>query len=64
MSDAELAREKALVDERAAATETHGVGASTFRTPFALVLFAWACVGDPAGLGHLDTLQKAVVLFH
>jgi len=60
----ELAREKALAHERAAAAETHGVGASTFRTPAALVLFAWACVGIPLAWGIWITLQKAVVLFH
>ncbi|MFY1986939.1 OFA family MFS transporter [Achromobacter xylosoxidans] len=64
MSDEELAREKALAHERAAAAETHGVGASTFRTPAALVLFAWACVGIPLAWGIWITLQKAVVLFH
>ena len=64
MTDEELAREKALAHERAAAAETHGVGASTFRTPAALVLFAWACVGIPLAWGIWITLQKAVVLFH
>jgi MFS family permease len=64
MNDEELAREKALAHERAAASETHGVGASAFRTPMALVLFAWGCVGIPLAWGIWITLQKAVVLFH
>jgi len=64
MTDEELAREKALAHERAAAAETHGSGTSTFRTPLALVLFAWACVGIPLAWGVWITLQKAVVLFH
>jgi len=64
MTDEELAQEKALAHERAAAAETHGVGTSTFRTPAALVMFAWACVGIPLAWGIWITLQKAVVLFH
>jgi MFS family permease len=64
MNDEELAREKALAHERAVATETHGVGTSAFRTPAALVVFAWACVGIPLAWGIWITLQKAVVLFH
>src|ERR1043165_4246769 len=47
MTDEELAKEKALAHERAVAAETHGVGKSSFRTPPALIAFAWACVGIP-----------------
>ncbi|MDQ8032600.1 MAG: OFA family MFS transporter, partial [Bordetella sp.] len=64
MTDEELAHEKALAHERAARAEVHGEGRSTFRTPAALVLFAWACVGIPLAWGIWITLQKAVLLFH
>ena len=64
MNDEELAREKALAHERAAAAEVRGQSSSTFRTPMALVLAAWACVGIPMAWGIWITLQKAVVLFH
>ncbi|WP_144630962.1 OFA family MFS transporter [Bordetella genomosp. 13] len=64
MNDEELAREKALAHERAAASEVRGQSSSTFRTPIALVLAAWACVGIPMAWGIWITLQKAVVLFH
>ncbi len=64
MTDEELAREKALAHERAAAAEVRGQSTSTFRTPMALVLAAWACVGIPLAWGIWITLQKAVVLFH
>ncbi|SAI30635.1 MFS permease [Bordetella ansorpii] len=64
MTDEELAREKALAHERAAAAEVQGQSTSTFRTPMALVLAAWACVGIPMAWGIWITLQKAVVLFH
>jgi len=64
MTDEELAQEKALAHERAVAAEVQGEGTSTFRTPLALVLAAWACVGIPLAWGIWITLQKAVVLFH
>lgn len=64
MTDEELAREKALAHERAVASEVHGSGSSTYRTPMALVLFAWAAVGIPLAWGIWVTLQKTAVLFH
>ncbi|MEQ4616753.1 MAG: OFA family MFS transporter [Corticimicrobacter sp.] len=63
MTDEELAKEKALASERAAQAEVQGSGRSTFRTPFILVLFAWACVGIPLLWGIWITLQKTVILF-
>ncbi len=64
MSDEELAREKALAHDRRTATQVHGPSASTFRTPLALVLAAWACVSVPLAWGVWITLQKAAVLFY
>ncbi|VFR19603.1 MFS permease [plant metagenome] len=64
MTDEELAREKALAHERAVASEVRGSGSSTYRTPMALVLFAWAAVGIPLAWGIWVTLQKTAVLFH
>ncbi len=62
MSDEELAVEKALAHDRAAAAEVHGEGGVS-RTPLALVLFAWAAVGIPLAWGISITLQKTAVLF-
>ena len=64
MTDDELAREKALAHERAAASEVQGTGAAGAATPTVLVGFAWAAVGIPLAWGIWVTLQKAVVLFH
>ncbi|MFA4913322.1 MAG: MFS transporter, partial [Burkholderiaceae bacterium] len=64
MSDEELAHEKALAHERAAASEVKGSGSgSGSATPTAVVAFAWAAVGIPLAWGIWITLQKAVVLF-
>jgi len=62
MTDEELAREKALAHERAAAAEARGQG-SAMHSPVALVWLAWACVGIPMAWGVWITLQKALVLF-
>ncbi|CAM3949899.1 OFA family MFS transporter [Bordetella tumulicola] len=63
MGEEELSREKALAHERAAAAEVHGFSSSTFKTPLAVVWFAWACVGIPLIWGIWITLQKTAVLF-
>ncbi|MBO1110408.1 OFA family MFS transporter [Bordetella petrii] len=63
MSPEELEREKALAHERAVAAEVRGESTSTFKTPLALVLFAWACVGVPLAWGIWTTLVKTAVLF-
>ena len=63
MTEAELAQEKALAHERAIAAEVHGESTSTFKTPLALVFFAWACVGIPLAWGIWTTLRKTAVLF-
>jgi len=41
----------------------HGESTSTFKTPLALVVFAWACVGIPLAWGIWTTLVKTAVLF-
>ncbi|MBV7484027.1 OFA family MFS transporter [Bordetella sp. BOR01] len=63
MSEEELAHEKALAHERAVAAEVHGESSSTFKTPLALVVFAWTCVGVPLAWGIWTTLVKTAVLF-
>jgi len=63
MSPEELEREKTLAHERAVAAEVHGESTSTFKTPLALVVFAWACVGIPLAWGIWTTLVKTAVLF-
>ncbi|ARP83566.1 MFS transporter [Bordetella genomosp. 8] len=63
MTDEELAREKTLAHERAAASAVHGESASTFKTPRSAIAFGWACVGIPLAWGIWVTLQQAVVLF-
>lgn len=63
MSEEELTREKTLAHERAVAAEVHGSSSSTFKTPIAVVWFAWACVGIPLIWGIWITLQKTAVLF-
>ncbi|CAP44031.1 OFA family MFS transporter [Bordetella petrii] len=63
MSPEELEREKALAHERAVAAEVHGESTSTFKTPPALVIVAWACVGIPLAWGIWTTIVKTAVLF-
>lgn len=63
MSEEQLAQEKALAHERAVAAEVHGSSSSTFKTPFALIVVAWLCVGVPLIWGIWTTIQKTAVLF-
>jgi MFS family permease len=63
MNDEELAAEKALAHERAAAAAVTGQSTSTFHTPPALIVLAWACVCIPLAWGIWITLQQAAVLF-
>lgn len=65
MTDAELAAERKLAHERAAAAEARGAagtasGGSSDRT---LVWLFWILVGIPLAWGVWMTLQKALVLF-
>lgn len=63
MTDAELATEKQLAHERAAAVE---VGVSTGGadvTPVAVVVFAWLAVGLPLAWGVYRTLRSVAKLF-
>jgi len=63
MTDAELAEEKKLAHERAAASE---VGASTGGAdtiPVGVVVFAWLAVGLPLAWGVYRTLQSVAKFF-
>ena len=64
MSDAELATEKRLAQEREAPVVASGAqgGAAVASNP-AVVAMAWAAVGIPLLIGVWITLQKAVILF-
>ena len=62
MTDAELAAEKQLAHERAAANVITGAGGGTVTSP-ATVVLAWAAVGIPLAIGIGITLQKAAILF-
>ena len=62
MSDEELAHEKQLAHERAAASVAVGTG-SGGTTSVAKVVLAWAAVGIPLLIGVSVTIQKAAVLF-
>jgi hypothetical protein len=64
MSDAELAEEKRLAHERAAAAEVGSGAGSGGRTPTALVVFAWALVGVPLAWGVYKTLVSASRFFN
>ena len=64
MTDAELAEEKLLASERAAAAEVGaGTGGDAHRTPAALVALAWAAVGIPLAWGIYMTLISAARFF-
>jgi hypothetical protein len=63
MTDAELAEEKRLSHERAAAS---AVGASSGRNdsiPVGVVIFAWLAVGLPLAWGVYRTLQSVAKFF-
>ena len=63
MSDAELADEKRLAHERAAAAEA-GLGTMTYRrSPAALVALAWASVGIPLAWGVYRTALSVAKFF-
>ena len=62
MTDDELAHEKKLAHERAAASVVTGSG-SAGTTSAATVVLAWAAVGIPLAIGIGITLQKAAILF-
>ncbi|MEK8026204.1 MAG: hypothetical protein RLY78_2726 [Pseudomonadota bacterium] len=64
MSDAELAHEKRLAHDRAAAAEV-GPGTMTFhRTSTAVVVLAWAAVGLPLAWGIWRTLLSVAKMVH
>lgn len=64
MTDAELAEEKRLAHERAAAAEVGSGAGSGGRTPTALVVLAWALVGVPLAWGVYKTLVSASRFFN
>jgi hypothetical protein len=64
MTDAELAEEKRLAHDRAAANEV-GVGTTTFReTSSAIVVLAWLAVGIPLAWGVYKTLINVSKFFN
>jgi hypothetical protein len=65
MTDAELAAEKKLAQERdlGASSGVRGGAVAVGAGNPALATFAWAAVGIPLLIGVWITLQKAVVLF-
>jgi hypothetical protein len=67
MTDEELASEKLLAHERAAATIIGTAAAvssaAAVRGQMALVVMAWAAVSIPLMYGVWNTVQKAVLLF-
>jgi MFS family permease len=64
MSDAELAEERRLAHDRAAATAVGGVAADSGKTSTATVVLAWAAVGIPLAWGVYMTLINAAKFFH
>jgi MFS family permease len=63
MTDAELAEERRLAHERAAASAVTGVGGAA-TTSTATVILAWAAVGIPLAWGVYMTLINAAKLFN
>ncbi|OWQ90318.1 MFS transporter [Roseateles aquatilis] len=63
MSDAELAAEKKLAHERAAAAEVGSGPGAGKATPVALVFLAWLAVGIPLAWGIYRTLVSAAKFF-
>ncbi len=64
MTEAELAEERRLASDRAAASNVGVVAVgNTAVTSAATVALAWAAVGIPLAIGVWITLQKAAVLF-
>jgi len=64
MTDAELAEEKRLAHERAAAAEVGAGSGSTAATPVAVVAAAWLLVGIPLAWGVYKTLISAAKFFN
>ena len=64
MTDAELAEEKRLAHERAAAAEVGGVAASDAPSSPGVVALAWLAVGIPLAWGVYVTLVSAAKFFH
>jgi len=63
MTDAELAEEKKLAHERAAAAEVGGVAVSDAPSSTGVVLLAWVAVGIPLAWGVYVTLVSAAKFF-
>lgn len=69
MTDAELAEEKRLAHEKAAAAELqrrngNGISAGTGEVSPAVVAFAWLAVGIPLAWGVYRTMQSVAKLIH
>ncbi len=64
MTDEELAEEKRLAHERAAANAVTGEGAATAPSSTATVALAWLAVGIPLAWGVWQTLISAAKLFN
>jgi MFS family permease len=64
MTDEELAEEKRLAHERAAAAAVTGTGAAGAPTSPVTVALAWAAVGIPLAWGVYKTLEGAVTFFN
>jgi MFS family permease len=64
MTDAELAEEKRLAHERAAASEVGSGSGGGGTTSPAIVLLAWLAVGIPLAWGVYKTLISAAKFFH
>jgi MFS family permease len=66
MSDAELAEERRLAHEKAAAAQAgmSGVGQAEQKTPTIKVVLAWAVVGIPLAWGVYRTLVSAAKFFN
>jgi MFS family permease len=64
MTDAELAEEKRLAHERAAAAEVGSGPGTGAATPAAVVALAWLAVGIPLAWGVYRTLLSVAKFFH
>ena len=64
MTEAELAEERRLAHERAAATAVAGTGDSTAVSSPVTVALAWAAVGIPLAWGVWQTIVSAAKLFN
>jgi hypothetical protein len=64
MTEAELAEEKRLAHERAAANAVTGAGAASAPSSTATVALAWLAVGIPLAWGVWQTLISAAKLFN